>query len=344
MNLDETAARVAEAYLETPASVLPIASGHMHQTFLVKNQNEQGIYLQKVRTNVFTNPLAICHNALLVHRHLLAQNSPINSVRYLERKDGLGCLLFEAGCWRAMTWQEDMLVSEKLTSPEQARELGRSLGQMQIALKDFPADELFPVLPGLHDTLAHWQEFTDLASSAASENGVGELTEFASDRDWLAKTRNQNHGFLGSWQVNHRDTKVGHCQFRQGKAIGWIDGDTFGLGQNAEDVADSIRSILRHTPEYLLSFAEGYFAVVAGLVRPEEIEGLVLTLQRIAFELFIRRFKDYFRSLSGHPYFADSDPEQSLAKAREYKKLLEYIERNREEILSTLLEAHKTAR
>ncbi|MEW6219278.1 MAG: aminoglycoside phosphotransferase family protein [Thermodesulfobacteriota bacterium] len=351
----EVAAVLAGLALPAPAiACRPLAGGHINRSFLVELAAPPwGLVLQRINPGVFPEPVRIMANLRLLADHLAAKGLPpaqrwqvpalipaAGGADYLCTADG--------ALWRALVQIPDAGHRERLTSSQEAREVGACLGRFHVWLADLDPRLLADPLPGFHDTpryladceavlAAHpaplsAEEAWCQAFIARRRHRVGRLEEARRRGDMPVRLR-------------HGDPKLANILFdRQGRALALIDLDTVGPGLLIHDVADCLRSACNQAGEgaaagevsFDLGIAapilEGYFAEASGLWADQERQLLGSAVGLMALELGMRFFADH---LAGDCYFRVCHAGANLRRARAQLELAASIEAQ-EEALSRL--------
>ncbi len=143
------------------ATVVPYGSGHINDTFHVKNTDPAlpGYLLQRVNHHVFKNVPALMENVQLVTDHLkrkLAQipgSNPAKEVLTIVwTRDDQSFFCDEDGnYWRMYCFLKDTKNYDLVLTEQQAHEGGKAFGKFQLLLSDLDAGLLHETIPGFHD-------------------------------------------------------------------------------------------------------------------------------------------------------------------------------------------------
>ena len=340
---------IAQSFLPATASVVdiqPFGSGNINHTFLVGwQQNIQGLehfILQRINTNVFPQPAAVMQNLRLYLHHVgdrLAQQPPDRRwelPQILPTTIGADYLLTENGeYWRSLSLITNSRSFQAITNPQQAAELGYTLGMFHYLTMDLNPHKLLDSLPNFHITpiyLQAYEQVLDCATSAnhdaTLEKEVNYCQQIISDRRELAFILEsaKNQGKL-PMRVIHGDPKVNNILFDQqtNLAVSMIDLDTVKAGLWHYDIGDCLRSgcnvLGEETQEWQdVSFdldlcqgiLQGYFLTMRSALTATDCDYIYDAARVITFELGLRFFTDY---LAGNVYFHAQYPEHNLKRS-----------------------------
>jgi len=353
----ETVFRAAHAFaLEGEIlSILPTGSGHIHDTYSVTT-NRAHYILQRINTNVFTQPDEVMENIRRIGEYLSVSNDShyhvLNVISTTEEKP-----LYrdaDGSCWRVYPFIEGGIVVETANSLRLCQAAGLAFGDYQYRLRDFPAEQLHETIPGFHDTPGRFQNFL----RALQEDALGractvkEEIDFFLAREKVCFSLQEAHeaGKL-PLRVTHNDTKINNCILNAEdlSPLCILDLDTVMPGFAVNDFGDSIRSgagtAAEDEPEsrrmqldiaryeaYLKGFLQG----CRGALSAEEIRLLPMGALMMTLECGMRFLTDY---LSGDTYFKIDHPRHNLDRCRTQMALVKSIEENWE-LLAQLSEKY----
>ena len=319
-----------------------------HLIYRLENGERREYLLQRINTYVFKDPDGVMRNIMLVTEHIEKAyaargiDSSRRVLRVIPTTDGQPLSKqSEDSCWRAYNYVDHATAYDMLEKPEHFLEAGRAFGEFQRLLTDFPAAELNETIPGFHDTLRRFYAF--VASVAADKAGrVKELEEeiefFFDRRKVMSQIVKALEAGRLPVRVTHNDTKINNVMIddETGHAICVIDLDTVMPGSALYDFGDAIRSGASTAAEdepdlskvsldlnLFELFTKGFLSEVKGILTPEEIELLPLSVQVIACELAMRFLTDY---IDGDLYFKIRTPDHNLIRARNQMALAKDIE------------------
>ena len=287
-------------------------------------------------------------NIVLVTEHLTKKievaggNPDRETLCVIPTKEGMPYYVdAEGNYYRVYKFIEDTICYEAVRTPADFYESAVSFGHFQSLLADFPAEQLYEVLPSFHDTKVRFARFCDVVKEdkmgrAAS---VQEEIRFVMDRADLA-------GELVTLlaesklplRVTHNDTKLNNILMdaETNKGICVIDLDTIMPGLAVNDFGDSIRfgastaledekdlSKVSCSMELFDVYAKGFIEGCGGNLTQEELKALPLGAKTMTFECGMRFLTDY---LEGDVYFKVHRDGHNLDRCRTQFKLVQDME------------------
>lgn len=224
---------VIEAFALDPASIEPIASGHINRSFFARRETGSACVLQHVNA-IF--PPGIHADIEAVTRHLQAKG--LVTPRLLTTRDGQRCLETGAGVWRLLT-RIPGTTHESLSSMRQAREAGRVLGAFHRALADFTAP-LTSSRPPVHDLPRHLAHLERVLAARAAHQAAGRVAVIARELQRLAAELALAPA--APPRLVHGDPKISNVIFDGDRAVCLIDLDTLTRMPVALEIGDAMRS------------------------------------------------------------------------------------------------------
>lgn len=324
----------------------PHGNGHINDSYLVEFSHEGApvrAILQRINTNIFTNPAALMENIERVCNHLAAKNDSADratrSILQLHRtRDGLSYFLDPAGnYWRAYQFIDGARSFDRVENNSQAFEAGRAFGQFQRQLADLPAPRLQDTIPGFHYAPTRLGNL----KKAISEDLVNRVKESQLEIDFVFKRLKLIRSLIDAnlpERITHNDCKLNNVLIddETGTGLCVIDLDTVMPGLLPFDFGDMVRTIPcssnedeQNLSKVKLNFktfsalSRGYLSAVTGFITDEEKSLLVTGGMLITFLIGIRFLTDH---LSGDHYFKIHRAGHNLDRCRVQFKLLESIE------------------
>ena len=321
--------------------------GHINDTYLVTCKN--GKYtLQRINDAVFTRPVEVMQNILLVTEHLAAGiraagGDPLReTLNVIKARDGKAYFHDEdAGYFRVFTFVDGARSYPKVERPEHFRNAARAFGRFQNMLDDFPAEQLHETIPNFHNTLSR---FNDLMA-AAEKDAAGRRSLVEKELAFAVERKEKCSLILNAIEagevpvrVTHNDTKYDNILIDDvtGEGICIIDldtvmpgsmlydyGDSLRFGTNAGDEDDRDLDRVYCDMELFEQFTAGYLEVLGSKLTPREIELMPMAGQIITLECGMRFLTDY---LNGDTYFRTHRPDHNLDRARAQFKLVQDME------------------
>ncbi|MBQ7033206.1 MAG: aminoglycoside phosphotransferase family protein [Clostridia bacterium] len=350
---------IAEGFLPagTIQKIVPLGIGNINDSFLAEGKEK--FVLQRINTDVFTDPAGVMRNIQLICAHLEEKirtegGDPFReSLQFLPTiKDGTLLHTAEDGSsWRMYRFVDNVVTLQNATSPDAAYKAALAFGRFQSRLADFDATRLTETIPDFHNTKKRWDVFCEAveADRAGRAGEVQDLIETAMRLSYLAPALTDllAKGTLPV-RVTHNDTKINNILFDKatGHGLCVIDLDTvmpatalydFGdmvrSGANATDEEDTDLSRVRLDMDYYASFLRGFLDGTEGRLTQSEKENLALSALVITFELAIRFLGDY---LNGDVYFSIRTPRHNAERAANQLQLVCDMEKKYEEMQKLL--------
>ena len=200
----------------------PFGNGHINDTFLLTFElNKMGrmkAILQRMNNSIFEEPVQLMENILGVTDFLrekiaAAGGDPTReTLSVIPAVDGKPYYKDSFGdYWRSYIFITDATSFDQVERPEQFYQSGVAFGNFQRMLADYPADTLFEVIKGFHDTKARLEVFKKAveADVMGRAKDVQEEIRFVLDREDVA---NYLCDCLANGEiplrVTHNDTKL----------------------------------------------------------------------------------------------------------------------------------------
>ena len=333
---------------EEIAEILPINSGLINNTYLVKTPGESPDFiLQRKNKYIFPNVPAMMDNIIKVTGHIRkkVENAGGYSARevmtVILTKEGLPYYLDEKGeYWTMSLYIPDTISYDYAVNAELARKGGEGIGKFHKQLEDF-IGALYPVIEGFHDLKFRFNQW-DEAIKSGDRKRIEEVKE---EIEWVERRRNKMEEF---WKlvengtlpkrVTHNDTKLSNILFdKKGEALCVIDLDTVMCNTPLADYGDAIRSFANTGKEddpnldnvaldmdKYKAYTEGYLSYVKDMLNEHELAYLPFAPQYITYEQVMRFLMDYIQN---DKYYKIEYPTHNLVRTRAQMKLLESMER-----------------
>lgn len=337
----------------------PYGSGHIHETWLVRTQeNSMPDYLlQRINQAVFSNIRTLMENIQLVTTHLhdkkrhstgiTNRRKPLvliktlhNSPFYKDQKND---------CWRLFEFIPETASLEKPVNSEQAFEAGAIIADFHLQLTDLK-NALHTTIPRFHDLDFRLDQFNE----ACRLNRMNRFTEVKEDAEkintFLLCLESIRKAFLGLYlplRVTHNDTKFNNILFdREHHAVSLIDLDTVMPGYIHFDYGDAIRVLANtaledesdpgnvsfHFP-FFEAFTRGYLQTAGEFISHEERLWLHLAPAYMTFIIGLRFLTDH---INGDRYFRISREGHNLDRARVQFAFLQELLNHKEKITGIL--------
>ncbi|MDE5800508.1 MAG: aminoglycoside phosphotransferase family protein [Paramuribaculum sp.] len=316
-------------------SIRPLGAGLINDTYLAATAEGAPDYvLQRINTNIFTDPAGLQGNIVAVTRHLAsklpADADPSRRVLTpVALKDDPELTYFVDD--NGETWRMTRFISDAYTfdtvNPHYARHAGRAFGEFEAQLTDIK-EELVETIPNFHNMEFRLEQLRE----AIAADAVGRLEPTREIADKLldaaermtAAERLHREGRLPK-RICHCDTKVNNMLFdADGRVLCVIDLDTvmpsfvfsdFGdflrtaANTGAEDASDL--SSVNFDLDIFRAFAEGYIESAGKFLTATEREMLPFAATLFPYMQAVRFYTDY---LNGDTYYKINGPEHNLTR------------------------------
>ena len=323
-----------------------IKNGNINDTFLLsfQEENQQDRFiLQRINRNVFRKPEKLMTNIVTILDHLRQKvissgGDPDREVLSLiNTKEGNYIHKSEQGhIWRAYKYIKGTRTYDLVEDPRHFYNAGKAFGRFQKLLRDFPARELYEIIPDFHNTPKRYRTFL----KAVEDDPVNRVKEVREEIKFLNNRKDQlsvindrlETGDL-PLRVTHNDTKFNNVLIddRTGEGICVIDLDTVMPGSALYDFGDAIRSgastAAEDEPdlakinldlELFGHFTRGFLEYIGDFLVIPEIKYLAFSTILITLELGMRFLTDY---LNGDVYFKTDYSQHNLVRTRAQFKL-----------------------
>ena len=344
---------IAEAFaLPGPVTAIaPLGNGNVNDTYRVDTANGDCFVLQRINRAVFPQPRLVMRNLQVLSNH--AQQRPMAGQRWEvpqvipNRHTGEPWMERGDQFWRLLTFVNDAVTVDAITTAEQARQVGRGLGLFHSLISDLPAEQLADTLPGFHITPGYLAAYdTTLQSTSLQLCDRGQwCCTFVEQRRKLAPLL-EDATAAGRLQLRpiHGDPKVNNVMLcaSTGIAVSLVDLDTVKPGLVHYDIGDCLRSACNRLGEeagdgegvcfdleLCQAVLQGYLGAARACLSAADLDHIFDAARLISFELGLRFFSDH---LAGDTYFRTSRPGHNLDRARVQFRLTESIEAQEAEI------------
>ncbi len=330
-------------------------NGHINDTYL---STDSDYILQRINTNIFTNPENLMENIENVTAFLKdkikenggdAERETLTVIKTIDGKNFYEC---EDGCFRLYKFVSDTITIEKAESALDLYRAGKGFGKFQAMLDDFDATKLHETIVDFHNTPKRVEALKQAIkdNKANRVDLVKDEIDFVLSREEMAKkVAGEIASGLIPLRVTHNDTKINNILFdaKTREAACVIDLDTVMPGSALYDFGDALRvgasnaaedetnlDLVSFNEEYFAYFAKGFLEETASLLTQREIELLAFSAKLLTFECGVRFLTDY---LNGDTYFKIHREHHNLDRARNQFKLVWDIEQ-KEEMLNKIVE------
>ena len=344
---------IAEAFAlpGTVTAIRPLGNGNVNDTYRVDTTSGDRFVLQRLNTQVFPQPQLVMRNLQVLSDH--AQQRLVAGQRWEvpqvipNRHTGEPWVENGDQFWRLLSFVNNAITVDAITTAEQAGQVGRGLGLFHSLISDLPAEQLADTLPGFHITPGYLAAYDQTLQSTSLQlcDRSQWCCAFVEQRRTLAPLLEQAKA-AGRLQLRpiHGDPKVNNVMLcaSTGIAVSLVDLDTVKPGLVHYDIGDCLRSACNRLGEeagdglgvcfdleLCQAVLEGYLGAARASLSADDLDHIFDAARLISFELGLRFFGDH---LAGNAYFRTSRPGHNLDRARVQFRLTESIEAQEAEI------------
>lgn len=333
-------------------SITQINKGYINRTYRVETLSDTGhvhkYTLQRINTNVFPDVDALMDNFKLTTDHLhgklhLRGSGKKGSVQTLRpTKDGCAFLRDASGCWRMLTYFDDVYSLDIPDRPETFYHTGVAFGSFLKEMSDVAVEDVKEVIPNFHNTKSR---YLDLEKSIARDP-KGRVKDVLPEIAFV-RARADRYGMISDalesgripTRICHNDCNLNNILFdnRTHLPVAIIDLDTVMPSSPLYDYGDSMRigtntakddekdlSKVSCDLKLYEQYARGYLEACGDVLTREELELLPYASLIISSEDGIRFLMDH---IDGDTYYQIYYPGQNLDRSRTQLKLVEDMER-----------------
>jgi len=338
------------------ASVAPFGSGHINDTYRIRNSDPNGVdyLLQRVNHHVFKDVPVLMQNLLYVTEHLKLKLAEIPGtdlekevMTIVETHDGKPYFQDSDGnYWRVFHFLKDTRSYDQVTTGQQAYEGGKAFGRFQALLADMEPGLIKDTIPDFHNVESRLGKF----EQAVKADKVGRLhnvlpeVEFIRQRiDEMSEILRLGRAGKLPLRIVHNDTKFNNVLLNtddQAQCV--IDLDTVMPGYVAYDFGDSIRTIANTASEdeqnielidinisLFESYTKGYLKEAINFLTEYELNSLLKGTLLLPYAQTVRFLTDY---LEGDHYYKIHSPDHNLQRTRAQLALVKKLEENRDKL------------
>jgi len=338
------------------ASVAPFGSGHINDTYRIRNSDPNGVdyLLQRVNHHVFKDVPVLMQNLLYVTEHLKLKLAEIPGtdlekevMTIVETHDGKPYFQDSDGnYWRVFHFLKYTRSYDQVTTGQQAYEGGKAFGRFQALLADMEPGLIKDTIPDFHNVESRLGKF----EQAVKADKVGRLhnvlpeVEFIRQRiDEMSEILRLGRAGKLPLRIVHNDTKFNNVLLNtddQAQCV--IDLDTVMPGYVAYDFGDSIRTIANTASEdeqnielidinisLFESYTKGYLKEAINFLTEYELNSLLKGTLLLPYAQTVRFLTDY---LEGDHYYKIHSPDHNLQRTRAQLALVKKLEENRDKL------------
>ena len=341
--------------------ITQINKGYINRTYKVETLSDTGhvhkYTLQRINNKVFPDVDTLMENFKLTTDHLhgkfrLPGYDKRGSVQTLRpTKDGCAYLKDPTGCWRMMTFFEDVYSLDIPDSPKTFYHAGHAFGTFLKEMSDVDIEDIHEVIPNFHNTKSR---YLDLEKSIAADP-KGRVKDVLPEIEFVRK-RADKYGIISDalesgkipTRICHNDCNLNNILFdnKTHMPVAIIDLDTVMPSSPLYDYGDSMRigtntatddekdlSKVSCDLNLYEQYARGYLKACGDILTKEELELLPYASLIITSEDGIRFLMDH---IDGDTYYNIYYPGQNLDRSRTQLKLVEDMEKKLPQIKDIL--------
>jgi hypothetical protein len=333
--------------------ISPLGNGNINDTYLVSTCSEQrqDFVLQKLNSNVFSNPKAVVMNMELLLNHIQSKlgsgNDKLNNLTWQipslrkASNSNNNWHLVAGSFWRATSFIDQAYSTDVIDNYQKAEEIGTGLGIFHWLMEGISIDKLNETIKDFHVTSVYYDKFILTLNSVdmiQSEDAKWCIDFIKSRRGLVSILENAICSGELYLRPIHGDPKINNFMFDKNshKTIAMVDLDTLMAGLIHYDIGDCVRSGCNPAGEEekdlnnvffdfdkCKAILSGYLNKMGSSLTEYDFKYLYAAIRLIPFELGIRFFTDY---LAGNKYFKVDSLEHNLDRAMVQFKLTESIE------------------
>jgi thiamine kinase-like enzyme len=346
------------------SEIIPFGSGHIHDTFHVRTETTQtdDYILQRINTNVFSDPEAVMQNIAVVTSHIqkkLMESGTADLKREVLSpvwpRDGKLIHTDKSGSvWRCFVYISGHKTYDKAINENQVYEGGRAFGKFLNFLSDLPLTGMHETIKDFHNIDWRLHQFYDALDKGIPDRikeTHAEINQLTLRKEEMRTIRKLSQEGIIPIRVVHHDTKINNVLYNHdGRALCVIDLDTVMPGYVHDDFGDSIRTFTNTGEEddidlnrvginvdYFKAYATGFFDSARNMLNLQEKQNLALSARIMTYMQSLRFLTDY---LNGDVYYHTHLPGQNLQRARAQIKLLMSLEEKDDEMKRIIDKLH----
>ncbi len=333
-------------------SITQINKGYINRTYRVETLSDAGhvhkYTLQRINTNVFPDVDTLMENYKLTTKHLFGKlQLPGRRKKgcvptYRSTKEGCSYLRDDSGCWRMLTYFDNVYSLNIPDSPETFYYAGCAFGQFLKEMADVELEDIKEVIPNFHNTASRYQDLEE----AIAKDPKGRVKAVLPEIEFV-RERKENYAMISAalesgripTRICHNDCNLNNILFDNEThlPVAIIDLDTVMPSSPLYDFGDSMRigtntatddekdlSKVSCNLDLYEKYARGYLEACGNILTQEELKLLPCAALIITSEDGIRFLMDH---INGDTYYNIYYPGQNLDRARTQLKLVEDMEK-----------------
>jgi hypothetical protein len=344
------------------ASIVPFGSGHINDTYRIKNSDPNGVdyLLQRINHHVFKDVPVLMQNLLYVTGHLKQKLAEIPGsnlekevMTIVETRDGKAYFKDNDGnYWRVFHFLKNTRSYDQVTTEQQAYEGGKAFGRFQALLADMEPGLIKDTIPDFHNIesrLAKFEQAVEADKVGRLHNVLPEVEFIRQRADEMSEILRLGRAGKLPLRIVHNDTKFNNVLLNgddQAQCV--IDLDTVMPGYVAYDFGDSIRTIANTAPEdegniefidvnisLFAYYTKGYLKEAIAFLTESELNSLLKGVLLLPYSQTVRFLTDY---LEGDHYYKIKSPDHNLQRTRAQLTLVKKLEENKDKLGQIILD------
>lgn len=326
--------------------IIQITTGHINLTYHIITDGEDDYILQRINTQIFTDPMGLITN---IHSVTSFLRERIEKEGGDTKRETLTLIKSgenhyytdESGWYRMYIYIKDATSYNTAVRPVLFRNSAVAFGAFQKQLADFQADKLNETIKDFHNTPKRFRDLEksiDINASGRANAVKEEIDFFMKRKDFCSTITDAISAGTIPLRVTHNDTKLNNIMIdnKTDKGICVIDLDTVMPGSVLYDFGDSIRFGASSAAEdekdldkvYMKlglfeEYTAGFLSEAGDALTLEEKKMLPIGAIMMTLECGMRFLADH---IDGDKYFSLHYENQNLYRARTQIKLVADME------------------
>jgi len=332
-------------FLDDSITLIPFGEGLINHTWKVSENGNEYI-LQRVNSNVFTQPQNISSNIRLIADYFKLNWPSYYFVAPLTTIHGEDLLYIpSSGYYRMFPFVAGSHAKQVGETPSQAYEAAIQFGRFTRLLSKIDISNLSITIPSFHDLGLRYEQFL----TALEKGNKDRMAEAKDIIEQVIKYQSIVSVYTSmlsdpqfKWRVTHHDTKISNVLFdKEDKGLCVIDLDTVMPGYFISDVGDMLRTYLCPVSEEEKDFSkievrdEFYKSIIDGYKEEMKNE---LTEKENKYFFYAGKFMIYMQALrfitdhiNDDVYYGAKYEGQNFVRASNQMVLLErYLEKEKD--------------
>lgn len=348
-------------------------SGNINKTYVVTfdlgNNKKKKYLIQKINTNVFSEPYRLMKNiegvtAFLKKQMIKEGDKKHQVLEVVKTKDGkLLCYVTNESdtreYYRIYEYIENAISYDCSIDKKIVYNTGKAFGNFQRLLSGYPMNRLEETIKDFHNTPVRYQSLIydiKVDPFGRAQSVSNEIVFILMREDIYSLIMDDLINGEIPLRVTHNDTKVNNVMMdkKSGDYLAVIDLDTVMPGSMLFDYGDGIRSTSSTASEdevdlskvsldleLFKEYTDGYLSEMAPYLEYEEVSLMAESVRIITLELAIRFLDDYIK---GDTYFKTNYETHNLDRARNQIKLVKDIESKLDIMNSFIMKSYEKYR